>query len=66
MSLPAIDDSPDLLDDGERLSMDELRTLQMTRLQDTVRNAYANVDHYRETFDNRAFTPTTSRRSTTC
>lgn len=37
MSLPAIDDSPELLDDGERLSIDELRALQLTRLQDTER-----------------------------
>ncbi|MGW6915329.1 AMP-binding protein [Kitasatospora sp. NPDC054939] len=42
---------PDLLDAGERLSTDGLRTLQLARLRATLRHAYANVGHYRRTFD---------------
>ncbi|MFF5083370.1 phenylacetate--CoA ligase PaaK [Actinoplanes sp. NPDC000266] len=39
------------LDDAERLSVDELRALQLSRLQWTLRHAYENVPHYRRAFD---------------
>jgi phenylacetate-CoA ligase len=42
---------PALLDDAERMDVDELRALQLTRLQETLRHAYANVPHYRRAFD---------------
>jgi phenylacetate-CoA ligase len=42
---------PALLDPAERLSVDELRVLQLERLQWTLRHAYANVPHYRAAFD---------------
>jgi phenylacetate-CoA ligase len=35
------------LDAAERMSRDELEALQLTRLQETVRHAHANVPHYR-------------------
>ncbi len=41
----------DLRDEGERWSLDELRANQLTRLQDTVRRVYANVPHYKKTWD---------------
>ena len=41
----------ELWDDGERLSVDELRARQLTDLQDTLARAYANVPHYRRAFD---------------
>ena len=33
------------------MSVDELRALQLTRLQWTLRHAYDNVPHYRRAFD---------------
>jgi phenylacetate-CoA ligase len=39
------------LDAAERMSRDELEALQLTRLQETVRHAYANVPHYTRRFD---------------
>src|SRR5919107_254228 len=47
--LPAPD--PALLDPAERMSVDELRALQLERLQWTLRHAYENVPHYRRAFD---------------
>ncbi|OJY48142.1 MAG: phenylacetate--CoA ligase [Pseudonocardia sp. 73-21] len=41
----------DLLDPAERMSVDELRELQLQRLQWTLRHAYDNVPHYRRAFD---------------
>jgi phenylacetate-CoA ligase len=41
----------DQLDEAERLSVDELRELQLQRLQWTLRHAYENVPHYRRAFD---------------
>ena len=49
--LPRIDARPDLMDAGERLCVDELRTLQLQRLRQTLHHAYANVPHYRAAFD---------------
>ena len=39
------------LDPIERASADELHALQLERLQWSLRHAYANVPHYRATFD---------------
>ncbi|MEU6643160.1 phenylacetate--CoA ligase PaaK [Saccharomonospora sp. NPDC046836] len=39
------------LDAGERLSIDELRALQLRRLQWTLRHAYQNVPSYQKKFD---------------
>ncbi|HTL93512.1 MAG TPA: phenylacetate--CoA ligase, partial [Steroidobacteraceae bacterium] len=35
----------------ERASVDEIRALQLERLQWAVRHAYENVGHYRRSFD---------------
>ena len=42
---------PDAFDEGERMSLDELRATQLARLQDTVRRAYEHVEHHRAAFD---------------
>ena len=39
------------LDPAERMGADELRALQLERLQWTLRHAYDNVPHYRQAFD---------------
>ncbi|TFD53333.1 phenylacetate--CoA ligase [Cryobacterium frigoriphilum] len=39
------------LDEAERMSRDEILALQLTRLQQTVRHAYANVPLYTRKFD---------------
>lgn len=49
--LPEITPRPDLFDDAERWSVDELRAIQLTRLQDCVRRAYEGVGHYRRRLD---------------
>ncbi|MGP3973690.1 phenylacetate--CoA ligase PaaK [Streptomyces sp. 8N114] len=41
----------ELLDPGEGLSTDELRHLQLQRLQTTLRHAYEDVELYRKKFD---------------
>jgi phenylacetate-CoA ligase len=41
----------DQLDPAERMPADELRALQLPRLQWTLRHAYQNVPHYRAAFD---------------
>jgi phenylacetate-CoA ligase len=43
--------SPELLDDAEKMSVDELTALQNARLTDTVARAYARVPHYRKALD---------------
>ncbi|MCT2594566.1 phenylacetate--CoA ligase [Streptomyces sp. N2-109] len=40
-----------LTDPAERLTREELRHLQLTRLRATLRHAYENVPHYRAAFD---------------
>ncbi len=40
-----------ILDPAERMSVDELRALQLERLQWTLRHAYEEVPHYRQAFD---------------
>ncbi|WP_051399536.1 phenylacetate--CoA ligase PaaK [Haloechinothrix halophila] len=44
-------------DDAERLSPDELRERQLTRLQWTLRHAYENVPAYRRKFDEAGVRP---------
>jgi phenylacetate-CoA ligase len=46
-----------MLDDGERLSRPQLEALQLSRLQATVRHAYANVALYRGKLDEAGVTP---------
>ncbi len=46
MSLPPVTPRPDLLDEEEKWSVDELRANQLSRLQETVRSCYENVPHY--------------------
>ena len=41
----------DLLDSGERLTPEDLRGLQLSRLRATLRHAYDNVELYRKKFD---------------
>ena len=48
---------PALLDPAERMGLDELRALQLTRLQETLHHAYANVPHYRRAFDDAGVHP---------
>jgi phenylacetate-CoA ligase len=43
--------APESLDAAERMSVDELRGLQLTRLRWTLEHAYANVPLYRRKFD---------------
>jgi phenylacetate-CoA ligase len=43
--------APESLDPIERASVDELRALQLQRLQWSLRHAYDNVPHYRSAFD---------------
>ncbi|HET8616929.1 MAG TPA: phenylacetate--CoA ligase PaaK [Actinomycetales bacterium] len=57
MQLPIIDPRPDLYDDAERWSVDELRAAQLERLRWTLRHAYDNVPHYRSAFDDAGFWP---------
>src|SRR3954453_1753613 len=42
---------PALLDPAERMGLDELRAMQLERLQWTLRHAYDHVPHYRAAFD---------------
>lgn len=46
-----------LLDQGERLDPQELRALQLERLQATLRHAYENVPFHREAFDRAGVRP---------
>src|SRR5689334_9941883 len=48
---------PSLLDPAERLDVDELRALQVQRLQQTLQHVYANVPHYRRAFDDAGVSP---------
>jgi phenylacetate-CoA ligase len=45
------------LDAAERMSADELRSLQLERLRGTLRHAYANVPCYRKKFDQAGVRP---------
>lgn len=57
MSLPTIDPRPDLYDDAERWSVDQLRAEQLSRLQSTVRRAYEGIPHYRQQLEERGVHP---------
>lgn len=57
MSLPTIDPRPDLYDDAERWSVDQLRAEQLSRLQSTVRRAYEGIPHYRRQLEERGVHP---------
>ncbi|MGH8320099.1 MAG: phenylacetate--CoA ligase PaaK [Steroidobacteraceae bacterium] len=46
----------------ERASIDEIRALQLKRLQWAVQHAYRNVEHYRRSFDARGAHPDDLRR----
>ena len=46
-----------LLDDAERMSREELGTLQLSRLRTTLRYAYDNVELYRGKFDDAGVAP---------
>ncbi|MFD5080520.1 phenylacetate--CoA ligase PaaK [Streptomyces sp. NPDC058371] len=46
-----------LLDDAERMSREEIRSLQLTRLRSTLQHAYANVELYRRKFDEAGVEP---------
>ncbi|WP_255946907.1 phenylacetate--CoA ligase PaaK [Streptomyces odontomachi] len=47
----------DLLDDAERLPQQDVRDLQLKRLQQTLHHAYDNVELYRRKFDQASVTP---------
>ncbi|MEV7415901.1 phenylacetate--CoA ligase PaaK [Streptomyces sp. NPDC089919] len=47
----------DLLDAAERLDPEELAALQLARLRETLRHAYANVPFYRDSFDRAGVAP---------
>jgi phenylacetate-CoA ligase len=49
--------APESLEPVERASVDELRELQLERLQWSLRHAYDNVAHYRAAFDAAGVTP---------
>jgi phenylacetate-CoA ligase len=57
MSLPQIDPRPDLFDDAERWSVDELRARQLERLRRTLQHADEHVPHYHRVFDEAGFAP---------
>ncbi|MFI7501882.1 phenylacetate--CoA ligase PaaK [Streptomyces sp. NPDC049687] len=50
-----------LLDDGERLTREQLRELQLDRLRSTLRHAYDNVELYRKKFDEAGVNPSDCR-----
>jgi phenylacetate-CoA ligase len=49
--VPDISTPRNLWDDAERLDVDELRALQLSRLRATLEHAYSRVPHYRNAFD---------------
>ncbi|MFF8592387.1 phenylacetate--CoA ligase PaaK [Streptomyces sp. NPDC015220] len=52
----------ELLDDGERITREQLRELQLGRLRATLRHAYDNVELYRRKFDEAGVRPEDCRR----
>ncbi|HJY58791.1 MAG TPA: phenylacetate--CoA ligase PaaK [Streptosporangiaceae bacterium] len=50
-------EAPEIQDAAERMSVDELRALQLDRLRWTLRYAYANVRFYRKRFDAAGVSP---------
>src|SRR6476661_3629444 len=57
MNLPNIEARPDLYDEAEHWSVDELRARQLERLQWSVRHAFDHVAHYRKAFEDRGVHP---------
>jgi phenylacetate-CoA ligase len=55
--MPELSTPADLWDDAERLAPDELRTLQLSRLRETLRRVYTQVPHYRRAFDRAGVRP---------
>jgi phenylacetate-CoA ligase len=55
--MPVKHPAPGDLEPIERASRDELQALQLKRLQATLRSAYTNVAHYRQTFDAKGVHP---------
>src|SRR5262245_12699850 len=55
--MPTRSPAPADLEPIERASQDELRALQLKRLQWSVRHAYDNVPHYRSTFERHGVHP---------
>ncbi|WP_201023278.1 phenylacetate--CoA ligase PaaK [Serinicoccus chungangensis] len=55
--LPEIEPRPDLHDEAETWSVDQLRSTQLQRLQEGVRRAYEGVGHYRRRLDERGVHP---------
>lgn len=49
--MPVKRSAPADLEPIERASRDELEALQLKRLGETLRHVYANVEHYRQSFD---------------
>jgi phenylacetate-CoA ligase len=60
-ALPLLDERPDLYDDAERWSVDELRARQLDRLRSTLNAAYDNVPHYRKAFEAKGIKPSDLR-----
>src|ERR1700730_6073829 len=50
-------EAPEIQDAAERMSVDELRALQLDRLRWTLGYVYANVPFYREKFDAAGVSP---------
>ena len=55
--MPSKRPRPEELEPIERASRDELRALQLTRLQWSLKHAYDNVPHYRKAFDAKGVKP---------
>ncbi|HET7475176.1 MAG TPA: phenylacetate--CoA ligase PaaK [Dermatophilaceae bacterium] len=57
MTLPLVEPRPDLYDDAERWSAEELQARQLHRLQWSVRHAYDHVAHYRAALSDKGIQP---------
>src|SRR6476659_1981134 len=57
MDLPDLSPRPGDLDPIETASREELATLQLSRLQASLRRAYEHVPHYRRAFDDAGVRP---------
>ena len=55
---PELATARELWDDAERLSVEELRSLQLDRMRSTLHRVYENVPHYRQAFDAAGVRPT--------
>ena len=57
MNLPVIEPRPDLYDEAEHWSVDQVRSHQLDRLRWTLAHAYENVPHYRAALDRVGWSP---------